>query len=198
MIIETKTAKKEKIEIYADGEFVFTVPAVIWYSSRFRDGDDVMQEELSVLKEQGDSFLAYESAMRMLSLRAHSKYEMTVKLSAKFSKDAAKAAVNRLENAGLLDDERFALLLAQELYERKGYAPQRILFELKNRGITGNYAENAVNALDIDKEISIIRVIEKCGINENSTIKEKNRVIRRLINMGYSFSDISKYINIYE
>lgn len=198
MIIETKTAKKEKIEIYADGEFMFTVPAVIWYSSRFRDGDDVMQEELSVLKEQGDSFLAYESAMRMLSLRAHSKYEMTVKLSAKFSKDAAKAAVNRLENAGLLDDERFALLLAQELYERKGYAPQRILFELKNRGITGNYAENAVNALDIDKEISIIRVIEKCGINENSTIKEKNRVIRRLINMGYSFSDISKYINIYE
>lgn len=198
MIIETKTAKKEKIEIYADGEFMFTVPAVIWYSSRFRDGDDVMQEELSVLKEQGDSFMAYESAMRMLSLRAHSKYEMTVKLSAKFSKDAAKAAVNRLENAGLLDDERFALLLAQELYERKGYAPQRILFELKNRGITGNYAENAVNALDIDKEISIIRVIEKCGINENSTIKEKNRVIRRLINMGYSFSDISKYINIYE
>ena len=198
MIIETKTAKKEKIEIYADGEFMFTVPAVIWYSSRFRDGDDVMQEELSVLKEQGDSFLAYESAMRMLSLRAHSKYEMTVKLSAKFSKDAAKVAVNRLENAGLLDDERFALLLAQELYERKGYAPQRILFELKNRGITGNYAENAVNALDIDKEISIIRVIEKCGINENSTIKEKNRVIRRLINMGYSFSDISKYINIYE
>lgn len=198
MIIETKTAKKEKIEIYADGEFMFTVPAVIWYSSRFRDGDDVMQEELSVLKEQGDSFMAYESAMRMLSLRAHSKHEMTVKLSAKFSKDAAKAAVNRLENAGLLDDERFALLLAQELYERKGYAPQRILFELKNRGITGNYAENAVNALDIDKEISIIRVIEKCGINENSTIKEKNRVIRRLINMGYSFSDISKYINIYE
>lgn len=198
MIIEIKSAKKEKTEIYADGEYMFTVPAVIWYSSHFHEGDDVTEEELSALKVQGDSFMAFESGMRMLSLRAHSEYEIRVKLTAKFTKDAAESAVKRLSAAGLLDDEKFAFLLAEELYERKGYAPSRILFELKNRGISGNYAENAINALDIDKEISIIKIIEKYGIDENSSPKEKNRAIRRLMNMGYSFSEISKYINIYE
>ncbi|MBR3766693.1 MAG: regulatory protein RecX [Clostridia bacterium] len=198
MELTVKSSKNGKIKIYADGECIFTVPAVIWYSSHLREGDEVTNEELSALKKLGDSSSAFESGMRMLSLRAHSEFELKQKLSMKFSKEAAESAIERLKELSLIDDEKFALMLAEELYERKGYAPKRILLELKNRGISGNYAENAVNALDINKEIGIIKVIEKCGITENSTNKEKDRVIRRLLNMGYSYSDISKYINIYE
>ena len=95
----------------------------------------------------------------------------------------------------LLDDEKFAFLYAEELSERKGFAPKRIIMELKNRGIDGITAENAVNSLDINKEIGIIKVIEKYHLSESSTPKEKDRVIRRLLNMGYSFSDISKLTN---
>ena len=193
----TKT-KNNKIKIYADGEFLFTVPAALWYSSRFHEGDKVSQAELSELKNQADLSLCFDSAMRMLSLRAHSEYELRHKLSLKFPPEAVKAATERLHSLGLLDDEKFALLFAEELYEKKKYAPRRILVELKNRGISSQIAENAINGLDIDKEIGIIKVIEKYKINEQSTPKEKDRVIRRLLNMGYSFSDISRYINIYE
>ncbi|MBQ6898226.1 MAG: RecX family transcriptional regulator, partial [Clostridia bacterium] len=65
-------------------------------------------------------------------------------------------------------------------------------------GIDAATAEKAVNSLDIDREIGIIKVIEKYHLTKDSTPKERDRVIRRLLNMGYSFSDISKYINIYE
>ena len=194
----TVKTKKNKTDIYLDGEFLFTVPSVIWFSSRFREGDDVNKEELLSLKEEGDSSMAFDSAMRMLSLRAHSEFELKNKLKQKFPAQAVDFAVEKLSGLGLLDDEKFAVLLAEELYERKGFAKKRILFELKNRGIDTESAQNAVNALDIQEKIGIIKVIEKSGINENSTKKEKDRVIRRLINMGYSFSDISKYIDIYE
>ncbi len=198
MELSSKPAKKNRTDIYSDGEFLFTVPSVIWYSSRFRDGDDVTKEELLSLKEEGDSSMAFDSAMRMLSLRAHSEFELRHKLKMKFPEGAVDSAVEKLLSLGLLNDEKFACLLAEELYERKGFAPKRILLELKNRGIDGEFAQNAVNALDIEEKIGIIKVIEKSGINENSSKKEKDRVIRRLINMGYSFSDISKYIDIYE
>lgn len=197
MEISVKTAKNGKIKIYADGEELFTVPAVIWYSSHLKEGDDVTNEELSELKRLGDSSSAFDTGMRMLSLRAHSEYELKHKLTMKYTEEAAASAIKRLKELELIDDEKFALLLAEELYSRKGYAPKRILLELKNRGINGIYAENAVNALDIDKEIGIIKVIEKYRITNESTAKEKDRVIRRLLNMGYSYSDISKYINIY-
>lgn len=195
MIISIKTVKNGKIKIYADGEEYFTVPAVIWYSSSFREGDDVDEKDLLCLKMAGEASFAFDSGMRLLSLRMHSEYELKHKLTLKFSKEASESAMERLKQLGLIDDEKFAVMYAEELSRRKGFSSKKILMELKNRGIDGNYAQNAVNALDIDPEISIIRVIEKCGLTENSTDKEKNRVIRRLINMGYSYGDISKYIN---
>ncbi len=194
----TVKSKKNKTDLYLDGEFLFTVPSVIWYSSRFREGDDVAKEELLSLKEEGDSSMAFDSAMRMLSLRAHSEFELRVKLKMKFPEAAVDLAVEKLFSLGLLDDEKFAFLLAEELYERKGFAPKRIILELKNRGINSETAQKAVNALDIDKKIGIIKVIEKLKITESSTPKEKDRAIRRLLNMGYSYSEISDYISIYE
>lgn len=191
-------SKKNKTDLFLDGEFLFTVPSVIWYSSRFRGGDEVTKEELLSLKEEGDSSMAFDSAMRMLSLRAHSEYELRTKLKMKFSERAVDFAVEKLFSLGLLDDEKFAQLLAAELYERKGFAPKRIILELKNRGINSETAQNAVNTLDIDKKIGIIKVIEKLKITESSTPKEKDRAIRRLLNMGYSYSEISDYISIYE
>ena len=198
MIITSKTAKNNKIKIYADGEEIFTVPAVIWYSSSFYDGKEVSSEELSALKRAGDSSMAFDSGMRLLSIRAHSEYELKQKLTLKFSKEAALGAIERFKELGLIDDEKFAMMFAEELYTRKGYSAKRILLELSHRGIDTNYAENAVNALDINHEIGIIKIIEKYSLTEESSPKEKHRVIRRLINMGYSYSDISKYINIYE
>ncbi len=197
MELSVKT-RKNKTDLYLDGEFLFTVPSVIWYSSRFREGDEVEKEELLSLKEEGDSSMAFDSAMRMLSLRAHSEYELRTKLKMKFSENAVDFAVEKLFSLELLDDEKFSHLLAEELYERKGFAPKRIVLELKNRGINSETAQNAVNALDIDKKIGIIKVIEKMKITESSTPKEKDRAIRRLINMGYSYSEISDYISIYE
>ncbi len=194
MKISITPSKKNKIKIYADGEFKFTVESVIWYSSQLRDGDDASEEELSRLKMKSDHYEAFESGLRMLSLRAHSEWELEYKLKHKYPADAAASAVERLVSSGLIDDEKFALALASELYEKKRFAPQRILSELKNRGLSSEIAQNAVNSLDIDTKIGIIKVIEKAGLTSESSPKEKNRIIRRLISMGYSYSEISKYI----
>ena len=198
MTVTTKHLKNNKIKIYADGEELFTVPAVIWYSSQLTDEGEATEEQLTQLKLAGETALASECGMRLLSQRAHSEYELKQKLSVRFSKEAALSAIDRFRELGLVDDEKFALMFAEELYSRKGFSEKRILLELSNRGIDTNYALNAVNALDINPEIGIIKIIEKYSLTEESTPKEKHRVIRRLINMGYSYSDISKYINIYE
>ena len=106
------SSSKNKIKIYADGEFLFTVPAALWYSSRFHEGDDVSEQELMELKKQAELSLAFDSAMRMLSLRAHSEYELRHKLWQKFPPDAVNAAIEKLHSLDLLDDEKFALLYA--------------------------------------------------------------------------------------
>ncbi|MBQ6899108.1 MAG: RecX family transcriptional regulator, partial [Clostridia bacterium] len=127
MELGISTTKKNRISIYADGEFLFTVPAVIWYSSRFREGDEVTEKDLEELRRESDLACAFDSAMRMLSLRAHSEYELKIKLKQKFSEDAVVFAIDKLRNLKLLDDESFAFNYAEELYRRKGFAPKRIV-----------------------------------------------------------------------
>lgn len=195
MIITTTTAKSGRINIFADGEYQFTVPASVWFSSGFSQEDEISAEELSGLKIRGDSSCAFENALRYLSNRAHSKKELGMKLKRKYCDEAVEYALSKCEELGLLDDEKFAQLFAEELSERKKYAPKRIVSELVERGIKREIAENAVNMLDKDVKNSIIDIIGRMCLSDNPTEKEKNRVIRRLLNMGYSLNDIRKYID---
>lgn len=198
MIITTTTAKSGRINIFADGEYCFTVPASVWFSMNYSQEDEISEEELSGLKIRGDSSCAFENALRYLSNRAHSLKELEMKLKRKYCDEAVDYALTKCEELGLLDDERFAEMFAEELSSRKKYAPKRIVSELVSRGITREIAENAVNMLDKDVKNSIIDIIGKMSLSEHPTEKEKNRVIRKLLNMGYSLNDIKKQLNFTE
>lgn len=198
MIITTTTAKSGRINIFADGEYCFTVPASVWFSLSYSQEDEISEEELSGLKIRGDSSCAFENALRYLSNRAHSTKELEMKLKRKYCDEAVEYALAKCEELGLLDDERFAEMLSEELSSRKKYAPKRIISELTARGIKREIAENAVNMLDKDVKNSIIDIIGKMSLSDNPTEKEKNRAIRKLLNMGYSISDIKRHLNFTE
>lgn len=183
-----------KINILTDGEFRFAVSSVVWYSFRFRDGDEITEEELAAVREASDRHNAYENALRLLSQRAHSEKELYRKLKLKYSSEAAKEAVERCRESGLLDDGEFAAMLAEELLRRKHYAPARIIAELENRGVEKNIAENAVLALDIDRESGIIKILGKMNVTGESPEKDKARAFRRLLAAGYSYSEINNIL----
>lgn len=141
---------------------------------------------------------AYDKALRLLSLRAHSKKELENKLRQKFSPEASREAVERCENAGFINDEKFAESYAEELLRRKGFSGKRIFSALLQKGISRETAESAVNALDIDENSGIIKALKKMHITEESNEKEIARAVRRLLNMGYNINDIKKYIGRWE
>lgn len=189
MKVSGSVKKNGKTDIYGDGEFICTVLTEIWYSSSLFDGKDVQKAELESLKQLSDSFSAYESAVKMLSLRAHSEYELKMKLKRKFGGEAALAAIEKCRESGYLDDTDFAKRLACELYERKKYAPARILAELKERGISREQAYAAVKELDFNAECSIIYMAERY-LAANADEKQRRTFINRLLRLGYSYAEI--------
>ena len=193
MELTTALNKNGRINILTDGEFRFAVSAFVYRSFPWRDGDGITEEALAELKAADDAERAHESALRMLTARAHGEQELYRKLRQKYAAEAAQSAVNRCKEAGLIDDAAFAAALAEELSARKGYAPDRIRAELLCRGIDKEIAENAISALDIDRDSVIIKLLEKMKITDASPEKDKARAIRRLLNAGYSFSEI-KYV----
>ena len=196
MELTTALNKNGRINILTDGEFRFAVSAFVYRSFPFRDGDELTEEDLAELKTADDAERAHESALRMLTARAHGEQELYRKLRQKYDAGAAQSAVDRCKEAGLIDDAAFAETLAESLISKKGWSPERVRTELVCRGVDKETAENAVAALDIDRDSGIIMLLEKMRITDDSPEKDKARAVRRLLNAGYGYREIKKHISV--
>ena len=194
MKITTTTTKKGRINIFADGEYQFTVSALFWAIHGCPEGGRLPPEALSALAEAAKKEAAFERALRLISLRAHGETELYRKLRRDFEPLYARSAVDRCRDVGLVDDEAYARLYAEELFRRKGYAPERIELALREKGIDKEIAKNAAFALDIDRKIGIIRIIEKMRLPETVSKQEASRLLRRLRAAGYSMREIREVV----
>ena len=153
-------------------------------------------EELAALTEAVGSRRAFQSALDLLSRRDHSKKELLQKLSVKYTKAQAEAAIEQAQAAGLLDEARFAENYARELYARKGFGLRRIQMELARKGIPREIAENALETLDKDDENRIIVLLrEKYRDALTGDEKAKRRAVNALLRRGYSYSDIRSAVS---
>ena len=191
MILSVKQGKANKIHIYTDGEYRATVDSDFWYSERYKNLKEINEDELTELLSAVGFRRAYNKGLDLLSRRPYGEKELIRKLCEKgHEKESAEKACERLMELGLLNDEEYARILSEELFERKGYGKKRINQELVYRGIDREIAQNAVDALDNDAVKRIILVVRKKYLNKLDDEKGRRRAIDGLMRLGYSYSDI--------
>lgn len=190
MKLSYKSGNAGKIHIYIDDEYKMTADDTFWFSEKWHNLKDINYEELAELEASVSSRRAFLCGAGMLARRAHGKEELYRKLCRKYSKEAACAAVDKLESLDLLDDEGFAEMLAKDLYTYKKYGITRVNQELLRRGIDRETADNAVKKLDkndINRIILLLRTKYQSRLCDQKGI---NSVKNSLLRLGYSYSDI--------
>lgn len=201
MKITAKQGKYNKIHISIDDEYLTTVDSDYWYSCGYISGDEIDERELAAFKRAAGSRRAFNAAADIISRREHSKKELLTKLKAKFDEEAAESAVERLCELGMVDDERFARLYAEELYGRKSMGERRIRYELSAKGISPDAAQHAIEYLNEqngeDNVKRIVDIIAKKYYNIMNDEKQRRRAWSALQRLGYSVSDIRHAFNEY-
>lgn len=87
----------------------------------------------------------YDKALQLLARRPHFRLELARKLlTRKFREDQVEQVLTRLEQQGLIDDDRQAIELTLGPLTRKGYGPRRMRAELERRGVSSELAVAAV------------------------------------------------------
>lgn len=194
MKITAKGGRKDKIHIYIDGEYRFTVDDNFWFSCGYISGDEIDEQELAAFEEAVGSRRAFNSALNSLDYRDHSTREIRQKLMRKFDAQYVDEAVEKLAELDLINDERYARLYARELFEHKKFGKMRIKSELRARGIAAETVNEAVDELFDEEEPDnierIVDIIEKKYYNKMNDESGRKKVFAALTRMGYSFSDI--------
>ena len=135
--------------------------------------------------------------MDFLARREHTTKEIFIKLKSRVeSIDILSAEIKKLEEEGLIDNQRFA---EQYIHSRsaKGYGPFRIKQELKQRGVNGNISQPLLN--NIDWTSLAIEVLKKKVIHELPEETKSVLKLKKFLNYrGFDFSQIEQAFSSYK
>ena len=150
-------------------------------------------------REPGPDTRVRNSAMRLLARREHSRAELRGKLVGRgFEDNSVEELLQGLENQGLLSDERFAMSLIASRAE-KGYGPNRISLELRNRGVSEELARDALAKAEVDWEQRVTdHVVRKFGSDPAQTFPEWARRAKYLERRGFGQDAIRLAIGNFE
>ena len=100
------------------------------------------------MKERQKVKDAYSTALRLLSIRARSVAELEERLRKyEFTAGESSPVIERLKKLGYLDDEKYALGLAQSRVRNKNWGTLRITKDLAARGISKDLIQKAISGL---------------------------------------------------
>jgi len=141
--------------------------------------------------EEKDYRKALNAALRLLTRRDHSKYELARKLKQRgIQPEVVDQVILACEQFDYINDERTApLFIGQQA--RKGYGIKHIRHELKMRGLGGKHIPEilAESMAEYDEREGAARIVQKHAKRferESDPQKRKEKVYRFLYARGFS------------
>ena len=182
--------RKRLSQLYLDGEAAVKVDTETLLKAGWKPGMEISDEELHELLQESEARRAKEKALYLLEYRSHSKKELADKISRTTSREAAEAAVERMEELGLVNDESYARQLAEYLMERKGYGVRRARQELLQKGIDRELVEEILEEQAPDPREKLREIVERKYQDRLGDGKGYRRTAAALQRLGYGYEDI--------
>lgn len=190
MRITAKKGKGNKIHILADEEYIFTVSTDYWYSLGLAQDTQMTQTELAELTQLAREHQALEKTFTLLSYRDHSQKELTQKLARHLDAQTAADAVEHAAQLGYVDDVRYAQRMAEDMLQRKGFAPRRVEQELRRHGVDAETAHNVLEEFPFDPQEQLWDLLESRFAHKLRSEKDRKRTFDTLVRFGYAYADI--------
>lgn len=151
-------------------------------------GKDLDDDALNTLRMKSAAAFAVEKGINLLSYRQMSGKELHTKLIQKgVDPEAAEAAVEKLYDLRILDDELYASSIVRH-YTAKGYGAGRVRAELSRRGVSRDYWEDALaSAPETDDKLD---QFIRARLRDPEDRDQVRKVSAALFRRGYSWDEI--------
>ena len=204
MKLTAKAGKGEKIHLSLDGEYIATVNADYWFTCGIKSGSEVTPQQLEELLAESARRKMMNKALDLLSMRDYSRRELSDKLVTKAwekkeqkdmdlgsLKQQASDICDRLEELGLLNEERFARSYVDELLRRKHLSKSGLKTALIQKGVQRDIIETVLEEVEVDPVEQVRELLATKFKNRDfSDEKQKTRTVNALRRLGYRYNEI--------
>jgi len=152
--LKAQKRNRRRISVFLDGEYAFGLQHSV--AAGLSVGQTLSVEEIEELQEQDEIELARDRVLNFLSYRPRSCAETERYLQRRGVSPATSAAVvERLLQAGLLDDEAFAQYWVENREQFRPRGARALRSELYQKGVPDKLIEAAIG--DVDEAESAYR-----------------------------------------
>lgn len=197
IITAVEPRRKNMTALYIDGEYALSVDTMSFMDSGKKIGSEITDEELYELTENSNINRAKEKALNLIEYRARTHKEIEDRLTPLFGQKAARLAVERLEQLGLINDKALAYEYAETLIEKKHFSRSRAAFEMAKKGIDKDTADEILDEMDPDPVEHIKILLDTKFSRYPNDEKNRTKIINSLKTMGYSWYDINEAMGEY-
>lgn len=135
-------------------------------------------------------------ALRYLARREHSRRELEQKLAAhrdSLATETLTAVLDKLEQQGFLSEQRMVEQVART--RRSRFGSQRIVHELKTKGIDGHLIDGILPALKETELEAALNIWRKKFDQPPATREERGKQTRFMMNRGFSMEIIQQVLS---
>ncbi|MEK8130154.1 RecX family transcriptional regulator [Paenibacillus filicis] len=194
--IERQPRSKQRYNIFLNDVFAFSVHEDLMIKYRLLKGVHIEAEEYTRILTEEERYRAYLSAIRLLSSRLRSEFEIRQRLKQKETEDEVIGhVISRLRNEGYLNDGLFAEMLAKQRSESQKKGRHWIKQELQQKGIPKDDILAALDQVDEKTETEAAYQLASKRYRrawEEDPLKARRKIAGFLQRRGYSSSVVSQ------
>ncbi len=145
--LQAQKRNRQRVNVYLDGEFAFGLSRIV--AAWLQVGQELSEEKIADLTSDDGREVAYQQALTFLNYRPRSTTEVRRNLEQhQFPAEVIDGVLERLGQAGMLDDARFAQSWIENRNEFRPRSRRALALELRQRGLDQETIHQALEEVD--------------------------------------------------
>lgn len=187
--IKTQVKHKERVSIYVDGKYSFSLSVWQLGSMKIRIGDELDESQIDELKDSSETGKLYDKALNWLLIRPRSKWEIEDYLFRKTKDDALRARVfERIQANGFVNDVDFAQRWVNNRRLLKPMSTYRLKQELLKKRVPMEVIDETLQN-DTTEDLDTVKQLI---VKKQSRYKDQEKLMAYLARQGYSYGVIKQ------
>lgn len=196
--IEVQKRNKERVNIYIDNEYSFSISAELVYKEGLKINEKIDLEKIKIIAKEDNYLKCKNIALRIVEKTYKSEKELKDKLLLKgYDEASINKTLNFLKEYNFLNDLNYVKMYVKDKTRLQG--KNKIKYDLIKKGINDTLIEEEISNIneDEEKDIAYNMALKKYNIllkRENDKYKLSQKLYRFLLSKGYNYDIVSQAV----
>ena len=190
--IQPQKRKKDRYNLYADGQYVASLGAEALVTHGIRAGAEISASVLREAVEKDNAAYAFDCAAATLAHGMRTRSELSRKLKDRGIDEAAvETALDKLESYGYVNDATYAAEYVRSAMEAGRLGRMAVEYKLKEKGVPTAIVKEAMEAYDEEDEREIAQRQLARLVRDGDLKEQRRRITATLIRHGFAYGVIA-------